>query len=120
MLKQNLKYLRGIKSISQKKISEILGISRSAYGHYETGKSEPVASILLKLSKYYKLTVNDLLTKNISSPLFNTDSLLEDNITLKNVRNVYTFFTLNTFCTRFTSYTVFSFFTLNTFLTALA
>lgn len=86
MLKRNLKYLRKAKNISQKQIGILLGISRSTYGHYETGKSEPTASILLKLSKYYKLTVNDLLTKNIGSPLFNPDSLLEDNITSKNIR----------------------------------
>ena len=86
MLRRNLKYLREAKNISQKHIGEILGISRSTYGHYETGKSEPNASTLLKLSEYYKVTPNDLLTKDISSPIFNQKNSIEDNITSKNIR----------------------------------
>ncbi len=86
MLRRNLVYLRKSKNLSQKQISEILNINRSTYGHYETGKTEPTSSILLKLSEHYKVTPNDLLIKDISSSLFNQKKSVEDNITSKTVR----------------------------------
>ena len=63
----------------------LLEVSRSTYANYEKEQSEPPASQLLKISQFYKVSTNDLLTKDIGAPLFrNTsdkpDSILSDDI----------------------------------------
>jgi transcriptional regulator with XRE-family HTH domain len=44
---ERLKYARG--DISQLKMAQLLGMKPSAYGHYETGRSEPSLDVLLKI-----------------------------------------------------------------------
>lgn len=85
MLQSNLKYLRGKKKLAQGEIAKILGISRSTYANYENKQSEPPASQLLKLAQFYKVSTDDLLTKDIGAPLLRSspdkaDSILSDNI----------------------------------------
>jgi len=86
MLQQNLKYLRETNHIPQKEIAELLEVNRSTYRNYETGRSDLTTNKLLKLAEFYQVRVDDLLTKDIGSPSFSKDNVLEDNITSKHVR----------------------------------
>ncbi len=70
MLKRNLKYLRKRKGVSQKEAAEAINISRTTLADYENGKSEPIASVLNELAKYYEENVHDLLNRDIGTPLF--------------------------------------------------
>lgn len=70
MLKDNLKYLRKKKKLSQGEVANLLGVSRSTYANYENEQSEPPASQLLKIAQYYQVRTDDLLTKDIGAPLF--------------------------------------------------
>ena len=45
-LSERMKIARG--DIPQQKMADLLGIKQSAYGHYETGRSEPSLGTLLK------------------------------------------------------------------------
>lgn len=85
MLRSNLKYLREKKKLTQSDIAKLLEVSRSTYANYEREESEPPASQLLKIAQFYKVSTDDLLTKDIGVPLFQhtpekTDNILSDNI----------------------------------------
>lgn len=60
-MKNNLKYLRKVKKVTQKEIADFLGVSNSAYSQYETGTREPSLDILTKLADYFGVTVDDIL-----------------------------------------------------------
>jgi len=56
-----IKELRKEKKLSQKQLSEKLGVSQSAIAKWEVSKTEPTASALLLLSKFFDVTVGQLL-----------------------------------------------------------
>jgi transcriptional regulator with XRE-family HTH domain len=60
-LSKRLKYLRGKKAMSQEQMGKLLGISRQAYGKYESGKSEPDHKTMIKLATFYDVTIDYLL-----------------------------------------------------------
>jgi transcriptional regulator with XRE-family HTH domain len=65
LLTFNLKFLRKNKKLSQGSIAEKLGISRPTWSDYEKGKSEPVASMLKKISDYFEIGMDDMLSKDL-------------------------------------------------------
>lgn len=86
MLRSNLKYLREKKKLAQDKIAKMLGVSRSTYANYENEQSEPPASQLLKLARYYEVSTDDLLTKDIGAPLFRSNPNKPDSILSESIR----------------------------------
>ena len=56
-----LKKLRENKQLLQKDLGEILGVSASTIGMYEQGRREPDNTILKKISKYFKVSIDYLL-----------------------------------------------------------
>lgn len=75
LLQRNLKYLRKRKGNTQKETAQSIGITRSALADYENGKSEPKASVLMKLAVYFDVNVHDLLNTDIDTPLFRKSKL---------------------------------------------
>ena len=63
-----LKAIRISRGIKQKDLAEVLGITQSAYNHYESGRSQPDISTLRKLADFYSLSLDELLNfdENIS------------------------------------------------------
>lgn len=57
----NLKYYRKKAGKTQTQLSEYLGMSLTAYGHYETGRRQITPDKLAKLADLYGVTVDDLL-----------------------------------------------------------
>lgn len=57
----NLKYFRKKKNISQAEVAKYLGLSQTAYGHYETGRRQIPIDSLTKLADFYGVSVDDLL-----------------------------------------------------------
>lgn len=57
-----LKNLRKEQKLSQQQVSEQLGITRVALSHYETGKREPNLSMLKKLSEFYNVSIDYIIT----------------------------------------------------------
>lgn len=66
-LSENLKFLRLKRNLSQNKLAEILQISRSKVNAYETGISEPGLNTLVKISNFYQIGLDELITKKASS-----------------------------------------------------
>ncbi len=70
MLAQNLKYLRKQFNLSQQELSEIFDIPRTTLGDYERGKTEPNVSNLVRLSNYFKVSLDSLLTSKLQQEEF--------------------------------------------------
>ena len=63
---QRLKAARQACKLTQSQVAEILGIDRSAYTYYETGKTSPSLSNLLRLASVFKVEVAWLLGESRS------------------------------------------------------
>ena len=57
----NLKYFRKKKGVTQGEVANYLGLTTTAYGHYETGRRQASSDTLAKLADYYEVTVDDLI-----------------------------------------------------------
>lgn len=51
--KDRLKELRTANNLSQMQLANILGISQSAIAKWELGKTEPTASAIILVAKYF-------------------------------------------------------------------
>ena len=70
-LAESLKKIRKQYKMTQEDIAKLLGISRSGYTYYETGKTVPSVEVLQKLSAIYNTTIDVI----VGNPLRgNTDS----------------------------------------------
>ncbi|HHH54632.1 MAG TPA: helix-turn-helix domain-containing protein, partial [Bacteroidetes bacterium] len=65
MLPQNLKYLRKKHHISQRDLAEAVELARSTIGDYERGRSEPDIKTLIRLTDYFKISLDDLILKDL-------------------------------------------------------
>lgn len=79
ILSENIRYLRGKLNLSQQKVADDLSITRGRYGKYEDGATEPPLEILLKISKYYNVSIDLLLTVNVNKYSINEIMELPDN-----------------------------------------
>ena len=85
---KNLKTLRENLNLKQDFLSQKLGISRSVLSYYESGKSEPTLSMLLKISDFFNIPIDELVSNNLSENInskskfdieyFSIDTLLSD------------------------------------------
>mgnify|MGYP000127371030 CR=1 FL=1 len=57
-----LKRERKRRNLNQQKVAMDLNISREALSHYENGKREPSLDMLLKMSDYFNVSINYLIT----------------------------------------------------------
>lgn len=57
----NLKNLRKEKGEKQETVAEAVGLTRSAYSHYENGLREPELATLQKLSEYFGVSIDYIL-----------------------------------------------------------
>ncbi|MCQ2440705.1 MAG: helix-turn-helix domain-containing protein [Clostridia bacterium] len=58
-----IKELREDRDIKQKQIAEFLNVSQNTYSQYETGVIALTADVLIKLSEYYKVSIDYLLDR---------------------------------------------------------
>ena len=70
--------LRKKKNLTQKELADNLGISDKAVSRWETGNSFPNLEMLFRISKYFKVSFNDLLTARMEDD--NTDDELMHDI----------------------------------------
>lgn len=57
-----LKIIRQKKKLNQQKVAYDLHISRESLSHYENGKREPDLSLLVRMSEYFNVSINYLIT----------------------------------------------------------
>lgn len=57
-----LKAIRKLKHLNQQKVALDLNISREALSYYENGKREPSLELLKKMSDYFNVSIDYLIT----------------------------------------------------------
>lgn len=65
ILSDNMRFLRSQQEISQQKVADSLLITRVRYAKYEDGTSEPPIEILLRISKYFSISIDLLVSVDI-------------------------------------------------------
>lgn len=58
--KDNLRQLRRACGFSQEDVANVLGVDRSAYSYYESGKTEPSITNLVKIARMYRVSTDTL------------------------------------------------------------
>ncbi|HJU45686.1 MAG TPA: helix-turn-helix transcriptional regulator [Chitinophagaceae bacterium] len=67
MLDKNIKHLRQLDDLSQSSFGERFGASRSMIDSYERGNAKPSSDTLKTIAAYYGITIDALLTKDLSN-----------------------------------------------------
>ncbi len=65
VLSDNMRFLRNQQEFSQQKVADSLLITRVRYAKYEDGTSEPPIEILLRISKYFRISIDLLVSVDI-------------------------------------------------------
>lgn len=63
---QNLRFFRKMKGLSQQEFAEKIGLNRGNIASYEKGSAEPKATNLLKIAKFFNITLSDLIERDFS------------------------------------------------------
>ncbi|MCW0483557.1 XRE family transcriptional regulator [Gaoshiqia sediminis] len=66
-LAENIKYLRKQHRLTQQELADKLQLKRSLIGSYEEGRAMPKISVLQQLAAAYNLTIDELVSINLSS-----------------------------------------------------
>jgi len=61
MFAENLKKFRKLAGLRQDDVARIIGLDRSAYAYYESGKTEPSIANLKKIAKAFGVDMNILI-----------------------------------------------------------
>lgn len=73
----NLRQCRKNVGLTQKEVSLALNLTPNAYGHYETGRSEPNIQMLKALSRLFHTTIDNLVGNDVNAFLLDKSSLTE-------------------------------------------
>jgi transcriptional regulator with XRE-family HTH domain len=79
LFSDNIKHLRIKKEIPQREVAENLGITRERYAKYEDGASEPPFEILRKISIFFHVSIDLLLSVNVLKIPLDELMKLDDN-----------------------------------------
>ena len=60
-MKKRLRDIREDRDLNQKELADVLGVHQTTYSSYEIGKLSLTVVVLIKLAKYYKVSVDYLL-----------------------------------------------------------
>lgn len=79
----NIRFLRTQKNLSQQELADQILMSRVRYSKYEDGRSEAPYELLIRISKYFNLSIDLLLTVDIKKyPLEDVLKLPDNRIVL--------------------------------------
>jgi transcriptional regulator with XRE-family HTH domain len=62
---KNLRYLREKNTLTQDEMQPLVGIKKTTWSHYETGKSQPSIEVLIKISNFFGVTLNELIVEDL-------------------------------------------------------
>lgn len=85
---RNLKFIRQSKKLSQQEIADKLNIDRSSISRWENGDMEATISNAILLSKYFNISLNDFIFKDLAAEN-NVSNLFSKNLKyLREKRNL--------------------------------
>jgi len=67
ILSQNIRFLRKELGLTQADLAEHLGVNRPVIGAYEEGRAEPRIQTLKLMAHFFKVSLDDLLDKDLST-----------------------------------------------------
>ena len=79
---KNFRHLRKLKGWTQEEFAQRLEVKRSLIGAYEEERADPKLEAMEKVCKIFKLTLDDLMLKDLTAP--KAASYLEQRRNLKN------------------------------------
>ena len=82
MLAKRLKELRISKNMSQAILGEKFGVTQSAIGMWETGIRNPDIEMLNKISKYFNVSIDSLISEKYNENLEKTKGNLKEKLNL--------------------------------------
>lgn len=65
-ISKNIKYLRDKEWLSQSNFAELFKLNRGNIASYEAG-SEPALSIIISIANYFNISIDDLITSDLSN-----------------------------------------------------
>ncbi|EPY07595.1 XRE family transcriptional regulator [Paenibacillus sp. E194] len=74
---ERLRNLRTARNMSQEQVARHIGLTRSAYSHYEINNRQPVYTTLLKLAVLFDVSVDYLINDNSYLESRETNQLLQ-------------------------------------------
>ena len=63
---KNIKKIRSVQNLSQESFSKIFDLKRATLGAYEEHRSEPKIETIIKIANYYSISIDDLLTHELT------------------------------------------------------
>jgi transcriptional regulator with XRE-family HTH domain len=64
---KNLRYLREKNDLTQDDMKPLLGIGNTTWSNYENGVCEPRIEVLISISKYFGVTLDELIAVDITA-----------------------------------------------------
>ena len=77
---EKLRFYRKQNNLTQAQVAEILGIDRSAFSYYETGKAQPPLEKMIVLTRLFSCTLDELVCVPPPKPLPNGDAPSYDRV----------------------------------------
>lgn len=74
---KNIKQLRQARDLSQQQFANLFELSRASIGSYEEGRADPKIETLVKIARYFDLTIDDLVCKKLGSSSLEQESIKE-------------------------------------------
>ena len=68
-IENKLQFLRELRDWKQQDVAKALGVSRSTYANYESGRRAPDLSILMNLADIYGISLDELTGHKVQLPL---------------------------------------------------
>ncbi|ACD14202.1 helix-turn-helix domain-containing protein [Clostridium botulinum] len=78
---KNLKKLRTFNKMKQEDLAVKIGVARSNISYYETQKSEPTLTPLINIANIFNVTINELVTVELTDDIIQEKNQQQDNIT---------------------------------------
>lgn len=63
---KNIRKIRNVKKLSQQAFAELFDLKRATLGAYEEERSEPRLETIINIANYFSISVDDLLTKELT------------------------------------------------------
>lgn len=64
-INKNLKYLRNMKGVTQDQVAEVFDKQKAAISAYEKGKNIPPVDVLIKLTQFFEVSLDDFVFRDI-------------------------------------------------------
>lgn len=76
-LSNNILYLRKKNNLKQGDMEVNLGIARATWSNYENGMTEPAFDTLIRIAKFFKVNLNDLILVDLANQPEEADTATE-------------------------------------------